>query len=454
MGKMTLNEEINRMKNLMEFSLGDHSEDLISEQIKGGAKGWRLGLKFWPGAKGLGSGGFTFSTRKGKRRHLGVQIAKGGSQFVDEKGYKGKIETDPIDDELTGWKEFLADDGQMVKRMSATSKSNWQTLKEDPEHIGYAVYSLEEFNRTFEEFKWQYVFCNTEDGIKQELKEIPRPPEEEEVAGNFNAVSLPIEFPVNGPSNTFFEDNKWAPTEVFANSLEQEVLAPLREIKSGLNVPEGEPAFFLESLEIITSCSRFRNTNDAKDLTFMQLAENRNNSAKEFILNKLKELGVVVDGDTSITQNSDGENGDGSSGPNTPEGLYVATDGKEATALPPNSTKARDERDEYGTPLKDKTAYDDYKYCIAGMSILANTKYKDPKDEPGDEDEEPKMDVVTIDVPTKEYNVSFYSKPKYIGIQFRLPKIIMKWNKRKKRHRKWKLFKKKHVFRTMDCPKW
>jgi len=449
-----LNEEIDRMKRLMSFSLGETSDNLVVEQK--GAKGWRLGLKFWPGAKGLGSGGFQFRTKKGKRRHLGFQIGKAGSEFVEEKGYAGKIETDPLDEELTGWKEFLATDKDMVKRMSSTSKENWETLKNDPEHIGYAVYSLEEFNRTFPEYKWQNVFCNTEDGIKQELKEIPRPPEEEEVAGNFNAVNLPIEFPVNGPSNTFFEDNKWSPTQAFADSLEQEVLSPLREIKAGLNVPEGEPTFFLEELEIITSCSRFRNTAEAKDLTFKQLAENRNNAAKEFILGKLKELGVIVDGDSEITQNSDGENGDGSSGPNTPEGLFVATDGKEATALAPNSPKAKDLRDEYGTPFKDKKVYDDYKYCIAGMSIVANTKYKDPKEEPGDdEDEEPKMDVITIDVPTKEYNVSFYSKAKYIGISFRLPKIIMTWKKRVKRHRKHKLFKgKKKNLRTLVCPKW
>lgn len=450
-----LNEEIDRMKKLMSFSLGETSGDLVVEQRNGGAKGWRLGLKFWPGAKGIGSGGFTFATSKGHMRHWGVQIGKEGSQIVDEKGYKGKIETDPIDEELTGWKEFLATDGNMVKRMAETSKSNWETLKNDPEHIGYAVYSLEEFNRTFPEFKWQYVFCNTEDGIKQELKNIPRPPEEDKVPGDFNAVSLPIEFPVNGPSNTFFKDNEWTPTEDFAARLEQEVLGPLREIKNGLKVPEGEPVFFLQDLEIITSCSRFRNTGAAKDLTFKQLAENRNNSAKDFIIGKLKELGVVVDSDTTISQNSDGENGDGSSGPNTPKGLFVATDGKELTALAPKTPKAEEKRSNYGEPLTDKTAYDDYKYCIAGMSILANSKYQKPDpEEGGDEDTEPKMDIVTIDVPTKEYNVSFYSKPKYIGLSFRIPRIIAYWHKRKKRHPKFKLFKKKHDLRSIKCPKW
>ena len=77
-----LNEEIDRMKKLMSFSLGETSGDLVVEQINGGAKGWRLGLKFWPGAKGIGSGGFTFSSRKGKKRHWGIQIGKEGSQIV------------------------------------------------------------------------------------------------------------------------------------------------------------------------------------------------------------------------------------------------------------------------------------------------------------------------------------------------------------------------------------
>ena len=123
--------------------------------------------------------------------------------------------------------------------------------------------------------------------------------------------------------------------------------------------------------------------------------------------------------------------------------------------MPPNSKKARDERDKYGTPIKDKTAYDDYKYCIVGMSILANTKYNPGDEELGDEDEEPKMDVVTIDVPTKEYNVSFYSKPKYVGISFRIPKIIVNWQKRNKRNRSKNRSKggKKRRFKTVTCPK-
>ena len=89
------------------------------------------------------------------------------------------------------------------------------------------------------------------------------------------------------------------------------------------------------------------------------------------------------------------------------------------------------------------------------MSILANTKYNPGDEDPGDEDDEPKMDVVIIDVPTKEYNVSFYSKSKYIGFSFRLPKIFVNWNNRvKRKHKKHHLFKKKSKIGPVKCPKW
>lgn len=414
---------------------------------QGGARGWRLGLKFWPGAKGIGSGGFTFRTRKGKRRHFGIQLRQGGSQIVDEKGYAGRIQTDPIDENLSGWFEFLKGDGVMTRLMSPTSKTNWESLKADPEHIGYAVYSLEQFNESNPQYKWQHVFCDTEEGIRQEMQTITKEPDANPEVSNFNAVALPIEFPVNGPSSNFFEDNKWAPTAEFEAKLMEEVINPLREIAAGMqNIPAGEPKFWLEELEILTSCSRFRNTGEAATLTWKQLSQNRNNAAKDFVLKKLAEVGVQVSKETVITQDVDGENGDGSSGPNPPTGVNYSSDGK-------NVIKGETDRKDFGELLTNKASYDDYKYCIAGMTIVANTKYNKPDDDADGDKGEPESDVIIIDVPTKEYGVSFYSKPRYLGFSFRLPKIYADWErrvKRKRRHRS----KKQRNFRTLDCPIW
>ena len=446
MSKNILNEEINRIKNLMSLSYDDNS---LNEQRRGGNRGWRLGLKFWPGARGFGSGGFTFGTSKGKRRHVGFQLGKSGSVEVENQGYMGKIKTDPIDEELTGWKELLNNDSIMVKRMSETSKSNWLTLKNDPEHIGYAVYSLEQFNDTFPEYKWKFVFCDTETNIETIIDRQPKPKKGDDGGGD-NAVALPIEFPINGPSNNFFEDNKSVVTQEFIDKLNEEIINPLREIAAGMKNDTGQPKFFLQEMEIATSCSRFRNTGEAATMTWMQLSQSRNNAAKEYIITQLTSLGVLIDNDTEITQHIDGDNGDGSSGPNPPSPYVFTKDGK--TIITNESDRAT-----YGEPIKVKGGYNDYKYCIAGLTILANKNLNPEPSGDGEGDKDVEYETIKIDVPTKDFEVRFYSEAKYFGFGFRLPKIYVDWQKRYKT-RFWQKvkskFKRKRKFNTLKCMKW
>ena len=76
MKKQNLTEEIYRMRKLMnfdskEFNENTTSEDklieeyFINEQKR--TKGWKFALKFWPGSKGFGSGGFYFKPRMTKK---------------------------------------------------------------------------------------------------------------------------------------------------------------------------------------------------------------------------------------------------------------------------------------------------------------------------------------------------------------------------------------------------
>lgn len=446
MSKNILNEEIDRIKNLMSFSYEDNS---LNEQRKKGNPGWRLGLKFWPNARGFGSGGFQFRTSRGKRRHIGFQLGKSGNVEVETKGYMGKITTDPIDDELSGWKEFLANDTDMVKRMSNTSRANWQSLKNDPEHIGYAVYSLEQFNKTNPEYRWKYVFCDKEENIKTIIDKIPKPIDKRDNSGD-NAVALPIEFPVNGPSSNFFGDNQWVVTQEFIDKLNEEVINPLKAVAATLRSDTNQPKFFLQEMEIATSCSRFRNTGNAGKMTWLQLSTARNNAAKEYIISQLTALGVVINETTVISQYVDGDNGDGSSGPNPPAPNTLTKNG--ITVINDES-----KRSDFGEPIKVKGGYDDYKYCVAGMTILVNKNLQAPpkEDEKGDEDIE--YDTIEIDIPTKDFVVRFYSKGRYFGFEFRLPKIYVDWQKRYKT-RFWRKvkskFKRKRKFRTIDCPLW
>jgi hypothetical protein len=380
--------------------------------------------------------------KKGKRRHLGFSVGQSGSEMIDPQEWEQAIKTPQSE-----WDSFLEqNESLMTTKMSSTSKQHWDELKADPEHKGYAVVALERFIATNPKYKWQYVFCDSEAGIRNEFKNIPKLSGQTNAPDDFNGINMPIEFPINGPSSTFFEDNKWSPTADFEARLNQEVIQPLMEIAAEMkyNPKDTEPKFFLKAIDIKTSCSRFRNSGDAANMTFAQLSKARNDAALKFIKSKLQAVGILVDGDTVITQNSSGGNGDGSSGPNPPKPATIPGNGRE-TSIVKDETK----RDDFGSVIQNKTAYDKFKYCIAGLEIIANTNWKNtPAPDTDKSNDEPDFETVTIPIPTKNYGISFYSKSKFIGFNFRLPKLQIFWRKRSRTQQgggKWG---------GTNCPKW
>jgi len=352
---------------------------------------------------------------------------------------------------VTGWKEFLKNnDGKMVSLMDSESQSNWEELKEDPKFIAYAVLSLEQFQNTYKKYKWKNVLVDKEVTIEKkiEILEIEEAAKEDDVKED-NAIELGETFPLDGPSNNFFDDNKWEVTDDFKNKLKEEVIDPIKSLGLEMREMEGQPKFFLLSLNIDTSCSRFRNTGDAKDMSFMQLSEARNNAAKEYIVEQLKLVGCLVDSDSIITQDAMGENGDGSSGPNPPKGNWVPTDGKQNTSLKPGSEEAEEGRDEHGDPESDKSKYRQYKYCTAEISVAANTNLLDEDEDEDGGNGDPDVNTIEIDVPVKDYLVKFWSPSKGFNVKlaFKLPRLL-KWSKKIKKGKTIK------ILRTIKCPKW
>jgi hypothetical protein len=381
--------------------------------------------------------------KKGKTRSLGFTLKTGGSQIIDPQEWQQEIKT-PEDE----WDSYLEEnESVMVKRMGDESKKNWEELKSDLEHKGYAVFALEEYLKSDPTYKWKYVFCNSEEGVRNQFKSIPKLKNEKEIPDNFNAIDLPIEFPINGPSSTFFKDDEWEITEDFKNRLLEEVISPLKEIQKDMvfnPIDKNEPKFFLRKMDIQTSCSRFRNSEDAKDLTFSQLSEKRNNAAKSFILSELEKLGILIDKDTEITQDWKGKNGDGSSGPNPPKSFIMTKSGKESDIV-----KDESYRDHFGKTIENKKGYDTFKYCIAGLEIVMNKNWEPIYPEPKEKQDQD-FDVVVIPIPSKNYGISFYSEPKYLGFDFWLPKIEITG----KRHRRGKWGGKGKNWGKTNCPKW
>ncbi len=407
--------------------------------------------------------------RWGKKRYSwGKQIKQGGETSIPFKNYDENRDMPSRE----SYDAYIQDnEKRFLKKLHPSSLPNWNELKQDEEHKGYAVAALMEFNKTYDTYKWKHAFCDTEDRIEQIIERKPKS-STETGSIDFNGISAPtLEFPVQGMGSNFFRDNLYEPTAEFVDAVTNDIINPLLEKAKEMDShPKTQlatkefPKFHLDELRIVTSCSRFRNTGNAKNMTFLELAAARANAAKNYILKRLSELGegmVIVDEASDIQVEYTGENGDGSTGPNPPADNMVPIPGKECgkeTAVynpTMNKNELNKHRRNYGYPHTDKSAYDEYKYCRASIGLSANLAWLTTPDKIPYGDDEPDFEIIVLDIPTKDYGIFFYSPSKWIGISFRLP--VIKFNIPKMQKPRWfRRFKNwltptRKVKRKIDC---
>jgi hypothetical protein len=194
------------------------------------------------------------------------------------------------------------------------------------------------------------------------------------------------------------------------------------------------------------SSSRFRNGKsrstgcDASNLTWKQLSEKRLQNLRNYIINELATIGVKVN-DVAYSEdlNSDGTNGDGSSGPNPgyvhkndpayknakikekvdadeKVGYTISKDGKYSSI---DSSGSR----ENAHPKK--SDYEQYKYVRGQIYIIKNTNQLGGQ---GTTPEEDNPEVLIIQDETTEYPITFYTPPSGFDLRFKLklPKIKLK----------------------------
>jgi len=127
---------------------------------------------------------------------------------------------------------------------------------------------------------------------------------------------------------------------------------------------------------IATSASRYRNTGEAQQMNFKELSQARSESVYSYIVNELSS--VISDISTAkVTLNSNGKNGDGSSGPNPPSPNLFSDSGGD-----PKSFKKDGDRTFNGQkPHNSPNEYEQYKYCIIQLAVKFDydTKGTDPK---------------------------------------------------------------------------
>jgi hypothetical protein len=308
-----------------------------------------------------------------------INILKGKPSQRDKVSFDDYQVKTPEDQ----WSEYLNNDSEITSVMSSRSKGNWKKLKSDQDNLGYAVAVLERFNETNPTTKWERVVVNSETEIINAVQQ-PEEPVEDSYPG------IPVKFPKNlNPHAPFFKDNSFTPTELFKKSVKEDIIDPLIKINQEYGVTDGSPKFWLESMDILTSCSTLPNgksPEDGKKRSFKELSEARNKAAYDYIISELKGIGVLIDGDSKILRNSDGKNGDGTSGP------------------------------EWTGKNEDRPKYEKYKYLDVELKVAMNVKY----DEVIPDADEPEDNIESIETPT--YDVLF-RKPGKGKLRITLPKI-------------------------------
>ena len=394
----TLNEELKRMRTLLVYETGTSFSDTLDEQTRIGTK--RKYIRFdWGKGKPI-----TLRKKRNEKETLEMVSTDGPELGAEE------------------WDKFLKNDGRITRKMDNSSKNIWESLKNSDKSLsdcdeecqkqkGFAVASLEFFDETNKKFKWQKVVLGE---TKREDTTPPTPPDK------YPGLKISLPF-TDTPSSDYFENDEWEVTSLLKEEV-SEIISKLRGEMSEFNCDDEEDRAYLDNISISTSASRLRN---GESHTWLELSKKRNNSALEYISNQLKSIGVAMDGDTKINQKFDGENGDGSSGPNPPKGYKVSENGSKDSVI---ENPTEEDRNIKGKPYGSIEEYEKHKYCNIKLDVIINHC------EVGGGGGEPDSDSLEFE----DYKITFSSQRP--GLTIHLPKILANWDKKDKQKnykRKW-----------------
>ena len=415
-GKRKMKKKLRNFKKSLEKA-GKNIGDWFGDTMRTLKKKWKgLSKDIKGGFKKMGKA----IGKAGRKLRRGVPI-RIGKYKPSESADMTSSDEFTIKTEESEWDTMLDSKAakKMVSLMNGSSKSDWESLKNDEENKGFAVAAVEYFAETYKEKKWKSVGVGMD--IEELINVIPDDDKEEE-GDDKQFPILPIDFPSTISGNDLFLNNKW--TVDGAPGLEKEVNALIKKLKEelkDLKPPEGKPKATLNGIYLTSSCSRFRNNVKPKNMTFKELAEKRATTVRDYIIARLSEIGIQKNDGYSESIDATGTNGDGSSGPNPPAGsngfayIPVGSGIKMSPACLKNQNECEIngkivKRNEAGEPFPLKEAYDKFKYVAGDIDIVLNTSEDGGGGSTPDDDTNVEPNVEIIDV--KEYPISFYAPPK------------------------------------------
>jgi hypothetical protein len=235
--------------------------------------------------------------------------------------------------------------------------------------------------------------------------------------------------PQAGSTSDFFADNSWVPTESMKTYVQTNIVKPITDIINEAKAKTNQtPVLFLNSLNVNSSVSRFLNSidnqgnkiqpgNNPDRMSFDTLSTNRANAAVQYLKEVLSPY--VNWDDTIVTTNTEGENGDGSSGPDP----Y-----KEADNLI-KSGKFKDYAAVFNSPGF-RAKYNQYKYTKFNI-VVGVVPIPGKTEEP-----EPKPGTVKTE---KNFKFLFFYEDTDWNFELNLPKFDWKYTSSGKAPGFWKI---------------
>mgnify|MGYP003640249398 FL=1 len=370
--KLTINEELNRMKGLMSYENGQHKNPIISEQNDDEEQNddvTQLGkgrLKDNPDAlydeelykpssniqKKIKKANPNFDSQLAElKKHPAYKLMVGRMDRNEDKIFFEILTQESRKVFLDKTLEFL--------RSFTNKKKLERKIKKDPNFTGIESKKL---------YNWS---LDVEKG-KLSKEKIPV-----EVVENIQSVELDIPLYVQG--KTVYKDNSPEPAESLINEIKSwvsEVKNKVDEIKQ--NFPDTTAV--CTEVDIASSCSRLRNTGAYEGKTWNELSKDRSEKVYEILTSQLNSIGVTVSPEITKVLRG-GKNGNGSSGPD-PANKFVFDSGK-------NTKKMRYSKDgaqplsgpdkdrfvgEYGKLLDTQEESHQYKFCSAFAKIIVKAK--------------------------------------------------------------------------------
>ena len=316
----------------------------------------------------------------------------------------------------------------MKKAMDSESLQNWEELVSDKKSVRFVLEAMNLYSA-----KYSIDYLTPKKGLKIIVGDNSFI---EEMSGSTETPSgnedyqVPMSLPAqNSPNAKFFKDNSSEIEQLFISEVDSMVTT----IKAQM-AKMTEPKVYLSYLSVLTSASRLRNTKDAVNKTWLQLSQERSESAKNYLLTRLDEIGVLRDKQDDVMITTEykidykGQNGDGSSGPNPDKPYQYNTNGLGTWYCGDNTKEGKEcknTRNSMGSP-QPIDQLDKNKYLVVNVALI----FKAQKEKPDVAEPEEKPDSDTIK--KGSYNIKFVLPGKGGRFRLWLPQIVIQFGRRKK----------------------